>query len=166
VPAGNGSRVRIQAFSVAVDAAVLDDLRARIRATRLPEAAPGQPWAQGTDRDWLEELLGYWAEGFDWRAAERELNRFAHYRARIGDAVVHFVHERARHGEGIPLVLGHGWPSCFAELLPLVPLLTDPAGHGIEGPAFDLVIPSLPGYGFSPRPAVAGEVTYRYVARL
>jgi pimeloyl-ACP methyl ester carboxylesterase len=166
VPAGNGSRVRIQAFSVAVDAAVLDDLRARIRATRLPEAAPGQPWAQGTDRDWLEGLLGYWAEGFDWRAAERELNRFAHYRARIGDAVVHFVHERARYGEGIPLVLGHGWPSCFAELLPLVPLLTDPAGHGIEGPAFDLVIPSLPGYGFSPRPAVAGEVTYRYVARL
>jgi pimeloyl-ACP methyl ester carboxylesterase len=106
------------------------------------------------------------ASGFDWRAAERELNRFAHYRAQIGDAVVHFVHERARHGGGIPLVLGHGWPSCFAELLPLVPLLTDPAGHGISGPAFDVVIPSLPGYGFSPRPAVAGGVTYRYAAGL
>jgi hypothetical protein len=150
---------------VAVDAAVLDDLRARIRATQLPEAAPGQPWAQGTARDWLEGLLAYWAGGFDWRAAEQELNRFAHYRARIAGAVVHFVHERARLGAGIPLVLGHGWPSCFAELLPLIPLLTDPAGHGISGPAFDVVIPSLPGYGLSPRPAVAGGVTYRYVAR-
>src|SRR6266536_5375135 len=166
VSAGGASQVRIQPFSVAVDAAVIGDMRARIRGTRLPAAAPGKRWAQGTDRDWLEGLLGYWADGFDWRAAERELNRFAHYRAQIGDATVHFVHERARHGGGIPLILGHGWPSCFAELLPLVPLLTDPAGHGIDGPAFDLVIPSLPGYGFSPRPGVAGGVTYRYVARL
>jgi len=78
VPAGSVSRVRIQPFSVAVDVAVVDDLRARIRSARLPQAAPGEPWAQGTDRDWLEELLGYWADGFDWRAAERELNRFAH----------------------------------------------------------------------------------------
>ena len=111
-------------------------------------------------------LLGYWAEGFDWQAAEQYLNGFSDYRARVGELVVHFVHHRARRGGGIPLILGHGWPSCFAELLPLVPLLTDPAGHGIDGPAFDLVIPSLPGYGFSPRPAVAGGVTYRYVARL
>src|SRR5215813_5857946 len=166
MPAGGVSQVRIHPFSVTVDAAVIDDLRARIRSTRLPEAAPGEPWAQGTDRDWLQELLGYWADAFDWRAAERELNRFAHYRAWIGGAVVHFVHERARHGKGIPLILGHGWPSCFAELLPLVPMLTDPAGHGISGPEFDVVIPSLPGYGFSSRPAVAGGVTYRYVAGL
>lgn len=157
---------RSEPFSVRVDAAVIDDLRARIRNTRLPEAAPGAPWAQGTDRDWLERLLGYWADGFDWRPAERELNRFAHYRARIGAAEIHIVHQRARHGGGIPLVLGHGWPSCFIELLPLVPLLTDPAAHGIAGPAFDVVIPSLPGYGFSPRPAVPGGVTYRYVAGL
>jgi pimeloyl-ACP methyl ester carboxylesterase len=166
MPSGKALPVHAEPFSVAVDAAMIDDLRARIRRTRLPEAAPGEPWAPGTDRDWLEELLGYWAEVFDWRAAERELNRFAHYRARIGGTGVHFVHERARHGGGIPLILGHGWPSCFAELLPLVPLLTDPAGHGISGPAFDVVIPSLPGYGFSPRPAVAGGVTYRYVAAL
>jgi pimeloyl-ACP methyl ester carboxylesterase len=71
-----------------------------------------------------------------------------------------------RHGGGIPLLLSHGWPSRFAELLPLVPLLTDPAAHGIAGPAFDVVIPSLPGYGFSARPAVPGGVTCRYVAGL
>ena len=160
------SKFRFEPFSVAVDPGVLDDLRARVRAARLPAPAPGPAWAQGTDRDWLEGLLGYWARGFDWPAAERALNRYAHYRARIGGTVVHFVHERARHGAGIPLVLGHGWPSCFAELLPLVPLLTDPAGHGIAGPAFDVVIPSLPGYGFSSRPAVPGGVTYRDVAGL
>ena len=166
MPASGIPRIRVEPFSVAVDEGALDDLRARIRRTRLPETAPGERWSQGTDRDWLDRVLGYWAGGFDWRAAERELNRFAHYRARIGDAVVHFVHERARHGGGIPLILGHGWPSCFAELLPLVPLLTDPAGHGISGPEFDVVIPSLPGYGFSNRPAVPGGVTYRYVAGL
>jgi pimeloyl-ACP methyl ester carboxylesterase len=79
---------------------------------------------------------------------------------------VHLVHQRARHGDGIPLILTHGWPSCFAELLPLVPLLTEPAAHGIDGPASDVVIPSLPGYGFSPRPATAGGVTCRHAARL
>lgn len=115
---------------------------------------------------WLADLLGYWAGEFDWPSAQRYLNDFAHYRARVAGTVVHLVHERAREGGGIPLILTHGWPSCFAELLPLIPLLTDPAAHGIDGPAFDVVIPSLPGYGFSPRPAAADGVTYRYVARL
>src|SRR5437763_11474056 len=77
---------------------------------------------------------------------------------------IHFVHERARHGDGVPLILTHGWPSTFVEYLPLVPLLTDPEAHGIDGPAFDVVLPSLPGYGFSERPS--RRVTYRDVARL
>jgi Epoxide hydrolase N terminus len=108
VPAGETPPLSVERFTVAVDAAVIDDLRARIRHTRLPEAAPGEPWAQGTDRDWLDGLLGYWADGFDWQAAQRQLNGFAHYRARIGEAVVHFVYEKARSGTGIPLILGHG----------------------------------------------------------
>jgi pimeloyl-ACP methyl ester carboxylesterase len=127
---------------------------------------PGQPQAQGTDRDWLEWLLGYWAEEFDWRAAERELNSFGHYRAGIGEHRVHFVHERACQGWAFRCFWGHGRPSCFAELLPLVPLLTDPGAAGIDGPAVDVVIPSLPGYGFSRRPDFPGGVTYRYAARL
>jgi pimeloyl-ACP methyl ester carboxylesterase len=166
MPSDENSLFYAEPLHIRVDPAVLADLRARIRNARLPEAAPGQPWAQGTDRNWLAGLLEYWAEGLDWPAAERELNRFAHYQAPIAGTMVHFVHEKARPGNGIPLILGHGWPSCFAELLPLVPLLTDPAAHGIDGPAFDVVIPSLPGYGFSQRPEVAGGVTYRYVARL
>ena len=85
------------------------------------------------------------------------------FRAYLDGVQIHFVHERAKRGNGIPLILTHGWPSTFAELLPLVPLLTDPDAHGIDGPAFDIVIPSLPGYGFSGRPARMG-VNYHYVA--
>lgn len=152
-------------FTIDVPERVLADLRARIRGTRWPDEAPGAAWEQGTELAYLRSLLAYWAGGFDWRARERELNGFAQFRAELDGVPIHFVHERARQGPGIPLILSHGWPSAFTELLPLVPLLTDPAAHGIRGPAFDLVIPSLPGYGFSARPARTG-VNYRYVAGL
>lgn len=156
---------RAEPFSIAVSDEDLAGLRARIRDTRWPDPSPGAPWEQGTDLAYLRELLDYWAGGFDWRAQERWLNGFAHFRAGIDGVRVHFVHERARSGRGIPLLLANGWPSCFAEFLPLVPLLTDPAAHGIEGPGFDVVIPSMPGYGFSGRPARTG-VTCRYTAGL
>ena len=150
-------------FTISVPDEVLSDLRTRIRNTRWPDQAPGAAWAQGTDLEYLKRLLSYWANGFDWRAQERRLNTFKHFRAELGAIHVHFVHERAREGNGIPLILTHGWPSSFLELLPLVPLLTNPKANGIDGPAFDLVIPSLPGYGFSERPA---QANYRTVARL
>ena len=156
---------RAEQFSVSVSDEVLADLRARIRNTRWPGAAPGAQWEQGTDLGYLRGLLEYWADGFDWRAQERWLNGFRHFRAGIDGIRVHFVHERARSGRGIPLILTNGWPSCFAEFLPLVPRLTDPAAHGIDGPGFDVVIPSLPGYGFSDRPERTG-VTCRYTAGL
>jgi len=163
----NAERERFEAepFSIDVSDEVLTDLRARLVNTRLPDRSPAPTWEHGTDRDYLDGLIGYWHEQFDWRAAERELNRFAHFRATLDGMRIHFVHERARHGDGIPLILTHGWPSNFVELLPLVPLLTDPAAHGIDGPAFDLVIPSLPGYGFSERLHHTG-VTYASTAAL
>src|ERR1700686_5780552 len=157
----NGS----QPFAIKVDDEVLNDLRARIRSTRWPQPAPGAAWEQGTDLEYLRELLSHWAETFDWRAQERALNAFHHFRVELEGVRIHFVHARARHGGGIPLILTHGWPSAFVELLPLVPLLTDPENHGLDGPAFDLVIPSLPGYGFSERPKRVG-VNYRYVSAL
>jgi pimeloyl-ACP methyl ester carboxylesterase len=153
----------IEPFTIDVADSVLDDLRTRIRNTRWPDQVPGVGWEQGTELSYLRSLLAYWADEFDWRARERELNRYHHFRADFAGTRIHFVHERARYGAGIPLVLTHGWPSTFLELLPLVPVLTDPVGHGIDGPGFDLVIPSLPGYGFSERPARTG-VNYRYVA--
>ena len=155
--------MHIAPFTIRVPDEVLSDLRTRIRNTRWPDQAPGAAWAQGTDLEYLKRLLSYWANGFDWRAQERHLNTFKHFRAELGAIHVHFVHERAREGNGIPLILTHGWPSSFLELLPLVPLLTNPKANGIDAPAFDLVIPSLPGYGFSERPA---QANYRTVAQL
>jgi pimeloyl-ACP methyl ester carboxylesterase len=155
----------IEPFTIAVADSVLDDLRDRVRRTRWPDQIPEIGWAQGTELGYLRSLLTYWADGFDWRAQERRLNGFAQFRTTIDGVSIHFVHERARRGSGIPLILSHGWPSAFVELLPLVPLLTEPEAHGLDGPAFDVVIPSLPGYGFSERPARTG-VNYRYVADL
>ncbi len=157
--------LRVEPFSIRVEEDVLSDLRARIRNTRWPDQVPGAAWEQGTDLEYLRQALAYWADGFDWRARERELNAFDQFRAELGGVHIHFVHERARRGHGIPLVVTNGWPSTFVELLPLVPFLTDPQAHGIDGPAFDVVIPSLPGYGFSERPARTG-VTTRYTAGL
>jgi hypothetical protein len=152
--------LHVEPFSIRVDDQVLSDLRARIRNTRWPDPAPGDAWAQGTDLEFLRRLPAYWADDFDWRSQERRLNEFDQFRVELDGVRIHFVHERARRGRGIPLILSHGWPSAYVELLPLVPLLTDPE----DGPAFDVVIPSLPGYGFSERPA--RPVTYRYTAGL
>ena len=158
-------RVAAEPFTIQVDQAVLDDLLTRIRQTRWPDTAPGEAWGEGTDLEYMRKLLAYWAKGFDWRAQERALNSFDQFRASLDGVRIHFVYQRAPGGNGIPLVLTNGWPGTFVELLPLIPLLTDPAAHGIEGPAFDVVIPSLPGYGFSDRPARTG-VTTRYTAGL
>lgn len=158
-------QTQIDPFEIWVDDADLDDLDARIRNTRWPDDAPGDRWAQGTDLGFLQRLMTYWAEGYDWRAQEAALNHFHHFHIHLDGVRIHFVHERAKQGGGIPLILTHGWPSTFAELLPLVPLLTDPQAHGIDGPPFDLVIPSLPGYGFSERPPTTG-INYRYTAHL
>jgi pimeloyl-ACP methyl ester carboxylesterase len=159
------SPFQVTPFAIHFDPAILSDLRERIRKTRWPDHGPGIAWEQGTDLEYLRQLLAYWADEFDWPAQERALNMVKHFRAQLDGVHIHFVHERARHGHGIPLILTHGWPSTFAELLPAVPFLTDPQSHGIEGPAFDVVIPSLPGYGFSERPAQLG-VNYQYVAAL
>ena len=158
------AQLPIEPFAIRVSDETLRDLTARIRNTRWPEPAPGRAWDQGTDRDYLKALLEYWAGDFSWRAQERHLNSFDQFHAEIDGVRIHFVHQRARHGDGIPLILSHGWPSAFVEFLPLVHLLTDPTAHGIDGPAFDVVIPSLPGYGFSERPP--RRVTYRDVAVL
>src|SRR2546422_4850433 len=129
----NAVRASAMPFSVAVDEGALTDLRDRILRTRWPDEIPGIGWKQGTNLSYLKALLGDWAHRFDWRARERELNRFSQFRAEVDGVQVHFVHERARRGRGIPLILTHGWPSAWIEFLPLVPLLTDPATHGIPG---------------------------------
>lgn len=155
---------RPEPYSIHVADAVLDDLRQRLLRTRWPEPAPGPRWEQGADLSYMRTLVEHWAGEFDWRAQELWLNSFDNYRVDIDDVRIHYVHQRARNGHGIPLILSHGWPSNFVELLPLVALLTDPQAHAIDGPSFDVVIPSLPGYGLSERPDRA--VTYRDVGRM
>jgi pimeloyl-ACP methyl ester carboxylesterase len=137
-------------FTVAVPEAELADLRDRLRRTRWPAPAPGPAWSLGADVDYLRGLTAYWADGFDWAAQQRRLNGYRHVTVPIDDVTVHAV--RVGPAGGVPLLLAHGWPSTFAELLPLADLLADPAGHGIAGPAFELVIPSLPGCCWSTRP--------------
>ena len=153
----------VEPFLIDIDDEVLSDLRRRILATRWPSPAPGPAWAQGTDLDFLKHLLADWSGSFDWREEERRINGFHQFKATVDAVSIHFVHVRAANGAGVPLLLLHGWPSTFVEYLPLVTLLTDPSGHGIDGPAFDVVIPSLPGYGFSERPQ---RGNYRDIATL
>jgi pimeloyl-ACP methyl ester carboxylesterase len=138
----NVEPVRAQPFSIDVDEAALEDLRMRLKRTLWPPATPGAAWEQGTNVDWLRTLCAYWASEFDWRSSERHLNSYPQFLAEIAGATVHFVHVRRG---GTPLILTHGWPSSFLEYLPLV--------ERLDG--FDLVIPSLPGYGFSERPGVS-----------
>jgi pimeloyl-ACP methyl ester carboxylesterase len=142
--------VNIEPFTIDLDEAVLADLRDRIRRTRWPDEAAGTRWTHGTDREYLRSLLETWAVDFDWRARERELNRLHHYHALIDGHRLHFVHERGNGPACLPIVLTHGFPSSFVEHLELLPLLTDPAAHGGSAEdAFDVVVASLPGYGFS-----------------
>jgi pimeloyl-ACP methyl ester carboxylesterase len=135
----------------------LTDLRERLGRVHWPDRLDGIGWEQGTDGAYLESLVNYWRSDFDWRAQEAALNRFAHYRATIGDQRIHFVHERARSGGGLPLIITHGWPGSFAEMVKIIPMLTDPEAYGGDAnDAFDVVAPSLPGYGFSSPPRRTG----------
>lgn len=146
--------MRIEPFTIDVDDAVLRDLRERIVRTRWPVNVAVAGWECGADPTYLRTLLDSWAHDFDWRRVERKLNRLSHYRADVDGLAIHFVHERGRGPAPLPIVLTHGFPSSFVEHLDLVPLLTDPARHGGSADdAFDVVVTSLPGYGFSGAPA-------------
>jgi pimeloyl-ACP methyl ester carboxylesterase len=151
------SAMDIEPFRIHVPGADLDDLAERLARTRWPTASPAPGWAQGTEITALRELLAQWRR-FDWRATETRLNLLPHFRADVDGQQVHFIHQRAAHGRGgRPLILTHGWPGSFTEFLPLLPLLTAPGAHGgSDDDAFDVVIPSLPGYGFSSAPRGTG----------
>ncbi|WP_214412134.1 epoxide hydrolase family protein [Sphaerisporangium fuscum] len=154
-------------FTVSVSDDVLDDLRDRLRRTRFTSASDAAYWAAGVDPGYLRELVAYWADGFDWRAAETALNDFPHFLAEVDGRRVHFVHLRGRRPEGapapLPLVLTHGWPSSFVEMLRVARPLADPAAYGGDpADAFDVVIPSLPGFLYSEPPD--GPFTRRRVA--
>ncbi|MGH7383805.1 MAG: epoxide hydrolase family protein [Candidatus Rokuibacteriota bacterium] len=143
----------IRPFAVDVTQATLDDLRDRLARTRWPDEVEGAGWDYGASLAYMRELVEYWRASFDWRAAERAMNRVPHFRAQVDGVGIHLVHERGRGPAPLPLLITHGWPSSFVEMLALIPLLADPGAHGGDpADAFDVIVPSVPGFGFSDRP--------------
>jgi len=151
-----------QPFRIHVEDAVLDDLRLRLAMTRWPDALPNAGWGYGTSLDYARELCAYWRDDYDWRAHEAMLNALPQYRAEIDGLGVHFVHVKGTGPSPMPLVVTHGWPSSFYEMHKVIDALADPASHGGDpADAFDVVVPSLPGYGFSDKPQERGFDTNR-----
>ena len=149
--------LNIRPFRVEVPQDDLDDLRERLARTRWADEVEGAGWDYGTSLGYLKELTDYWREGFDWRAQEEAINRFTNFRATIGGFGLHFIHERGKGPNPLPILLAHGWPDSFYRFHKLIPLLTDPGSHGGDpADSFDVVVPSLPGYGFSDRPTDRG----------
>jgi len=155
--------VEIKPFKIHVSDSVLKDLRERLARTRWPDAIPGTGWEYGADLDYMKELVDYWLTKFDWRKQESTLNRFQHFRAKVDGFGIHFIHEMGKGPNPLPLVITHGWPGSFAEMVKIIPLLTDPAAHGGDpADAFDVVVPSMPGYGFSDRSSQRGMNVFRF----
>jgi len=159
----------VRAFEARASDADLDDLRARLAAARLPEAetvhgaARGpRRWDQGVPRADLVDLVDYWRTGYDWRSFEGRLQRIGQFRTTIDDLGIHFLHRRSARADATPLVLTHGWPGSVAEFAHVVEELADP--RSADAPAFHVVVPSLPGFGYSDRPAATGWGTEKIAA--
>jgi pimeloyl-ACP methyl ester carboxylesterase len=147
----------IRPFTVQVPQAELDELRRRIAATRWSDRETVADRSQGVQLEKLQELVRYWGTDYDWRKAEAKLNALPQFKTTIDGIDVHFIHVRSRHANALPLIMTHGWPGSVFELLKTIGPLTDPTAHGGRAEdAFDLVLPSMPGYGFSSKPTVTG----------
>jgi len=139
-------------FKVAVPDADVEDLRSRLRGTRWPVAWPSTSWEAGTDIAELQRLVQYWASDYDWRAQETAINALPHQVADIDGTEVHFLRFDGEHPDALPLVVTHGWPSTFLEVVELAQRLAEPSRHGGRAEdAFTVIVPSLPGFGFSPQ---------------
>src|SRR5512133_3380655 len=146
--------VEVRPFHVDIPEDKIDDLRRRIEATRLPSKELVEDRSQGVQLATLQELARYWATEYDWRNAEAKLNAVPQFLTEIDGVEIHFIHVRSPHENALPLIMTHGWPGSVMELLETVGPLTDPTAHGgTAEDAFHLVLPSIPGYGFSGEPA-------------
>ncbi len=146
----------IRPFEINIPDAVLEDLDRRLASTRFPDQI-GDSWVYGTDVAYLRELVTYWRETYDWREQERQLNAFDHFKTRIDDLDIHFIHQRSPEPDALPIVITHGWPGSIVEFLKIIGPLTDPVAHGGRAEdAFHVVAPSMPGYGFSGKPRQPG----------
>jgi pimeloyl-ACP methyl ester carboxylesterase len=158
--------VKPEPFEIAVSDAEVDDLRLRLARTRWADDFANADWRYGVERHWLEDMVGYWRDGYNWRAQEREINRLGNFRVTIDGVPLHFVHVRSANPNPMPLLLLHGWPWTFMDFQQLVGPLSDPGAHGGDpADSFDLIIPSLPGFGFS-TPLTTSGLTVPRLAEL
>lgn len=152
----------IRPFRIDIPRAKLDDLADRLARTRWAPQLPGDRWTCGVPVDYLRDLADYWRRGYDWRKSESELNAHPQFTTEIDGQTVHFLHVLSPEPDALPLILTHGWPGSIVEFLDVIGPLSNPRSHGSDpAAAFDLVIPSLPGFGFSPAPAESGWNTRR-----
>ncbi|RZK23058.1 MAG: epoxide hydrolase [Hymenobacter sp.] len=157
----------MQSFKIDIPQPVLDDLQLRLKNTRWPDEIEDAGWDYGTSRKFLKELTTYWQNTYDWRAQEAKLNELAQFKAEVAGLNIHFIHIEGKGPNPMPLLLVHGWPDSFFRMVKLIPLLTDPAAHGGRAEdAFTVIVPDLPGYGFSERPTEKGYDPKRMAAVL
>ncbi|MGH2529494.1 MAG: epoxide hydrolase N-terminal domain-containing protein, partial [Actinomycetota bacterium] len=146
--ATNRSDAGIRPFRIEIPEAALDDLRDRLARTRWPDELPSVGWSYGVSLKYVKEMVEYWRTSYDWRKQEARLNEFPQFSTTIDGTNVHFLHVRSAEPEALPLILTHGWPGSVAEFLDVIGPLTDPRSYGGDpADAFDVVVPSLPGYG-------------------
>jgi pimeloyl-ACP methyl ester carboxylesterase len=143
----------IHPFTITVDPAVLTDLQTRLANTRWPDQVNNQKWQLGTDETYLRQFCAYWQNEFDWEKQQAYLNTFSHFKTTIDDIGIHFIHQKGEGPQPIPLLLTHGWPDSFVRFLKLIPLLTKADEAGLS---FDVIVPSIPGHGFSDIPSESG----------
>lgn len=157
----------IEPFTISVPQATLDDLKARLGRTRWPDEASGAGWSMGTSLGYLKELTEYWQNGYDWRAHEVELNALPQFKADINGTNIHFIHVKGKGPNPTPIILTHGWPDSFYRFHKVIPMLTDPEKYGGKAEdSFDVIVPSIPGFGFSERKAMASSAVADLWAKL
>jgi pimeloyl-ACP methyl ester carboxylesterase len=146
-------------FTIHVPDQVLSDLQLRLKNTRWSSHIEGTGWDAGTDVDYLKDLVCHWQTQYDWRKQEQALNQFAHFKTSVDDVGIHYIHERGKGPNPFPLILTHGYPDSFNRFVKLIPMLTDPMSYGGRAEdAFDVVVPDLPGFGFSDKPTKHGTI--------
>jgi len=147
----------MEAFQINIPEPVLTDLHHRLAQTRWPDEIEDADWDYGTNRAYLRQLADYWQHGYDWRTQEAKLNQFPHYKAEVAGLELHFIRVEGKGPNPLPLLLTHGWPDSAFRMTKISPLLTDPAAHGGQAEdAFTVIVPDLPGYGFSAKPKEKG----------
>ena len=152
----NVDPMSVRPFEIAVSDELLIDLDERLARTRFPEQI-GESWVYGTDRAYLQELVSYWLNEYDWREQERHLNTFDHYKTEIEGLDIHFIHQRSPEPDALPIIITHGWPGSVVEFLKIIGPLTDPVAYGGQAEdAFHVIAPSMPGFGFSGKPTEPG----------